>query len=112
MARIDARILQNAADLLDNVGLREFFARDIDTNSEFGKLGHLRLPTFQLPAGLARDPGSDRNDDARLFCEWDKIFGRDHAAFSVIPANESLKLHDFVSPKREDRLIFQAEFIS
>src|SRR4051812_655256 len=106
---LDPRFVENCADTLDDVALRELARRQVDAD-----LGSVITPEFPLPserlaAGLAQHPKAERNDEASVFGDGYEIARREKTFLRMLPAYERLEAGQRLVGQCNDRLIVQDE---
>src|ERR671933_754087 len=81
-------LLQNAGDLLGQIGLLDLSRREVHAQAE--RQVELRrvllLPLLELTAGLFQDPQPDLLDQATLLCDLDELSGDDQSPLRASPA--------------------------
>src|SRR5476649_3029838 len=69
-------------------------------------------PLPGLLHGLFEHPVSDRNDEPRVFGQWNEIQRADRAAFGVQPADQRFGFVDFPSREVNDGLVIDLELLA
>ena len=88
-ARVEPRVDEDLAHLVDEFGARDLSDREVDGHVQ-GRIA--REPLLQLDgmaAGLAQHPSADRHDQAGLLGERDEVERRDHTADRVVSSGSS-----------------------
>ena len=83
---------------------------DIDVQHDLLESRNVRLPFFQLTAGLMQDPLPHLIDDADLFGLGDEFRRRKQSAFRMVPSNKGLEPTECLVACLDDRLVMQREF--
>ena len=110
--RVDARLLKDHRDPVDERGLAELLARQVDGDGErLVEREHL-LPALHLAARLAQNPLAELDDHARLFGDRDEVHRRDEAALRVLPPDERLEAAQAEVFERDDGLVVEYELLS
>src|SRR5581483_1296263 len=109
-ARVEARFFQHGANLSDQIGLDELFARQVDADVR-AQVGRVQLlPFAHLAAGFAHHPVADRHDQAGLLDHRNKLARRDQPLVRVLPPDERLKALQPAAVERDNRLVMEDEF--
>src|ERR1051325_9754455 len=83
-ARIESGLGEDLRDAINKIGLRELFARQIDTDAERRIRWKLLLPCAKLLARLTKNPLSDLNDQTGLFRNRNELERRDVTVFWML----------------------------
>ena len=107
VARVEAGLLEDAADARRQAALLELQRRQVDGEAQVGLAGG--VPGHRLLAGAAQRPLADRHDQARLFRHRDEGVGRHQAAARVLPAQQRLDPGDAAGGEVDLRLVEEPE---
>ena len=85
-----ARLGEDRADGLDEVGLLELPGRQVDAHLQVGQ-AEPDLPRARLAAGLAKDPATHRHDVPGLLGEVDELVRHQQRPIGRLPADQRLE---------------------
>ena len=106
----EARPVERAAHGLDDVGLEHLGRREVHRQRE--ALLRIAIEPFAgLPTCRVEDPGSDRDDGARLLGDVDEVGRAEQAARRVFPADQCLDPDQAPGVEGHDRLVVQDELV-
>ena len=108
---IDAGVVEDLLDLLDEVGSSELPCGEIDADRERLRARELLVPAVHGAAGLAEDPGVEEEDEAGVLGDADELVGIDELGGGLAPADEGLEADDFVAAERHDGLVVELELV-
>src|SRR2546421_5275503 len=104
MFRFEIRLCQNPANTRHQIRLRNLFAGKVDADEKVAIARRLPLPFRQLMARALEYPLTNRNDQAGLFRERNKVRWIDEAALRMVPANQRFKAGELSGSQHHDWL--------
>ena len=105
MPCFESGLVQSLEDGVLGAAPGELPAGDIYSDGYAGKLGHLGLPLFHLPAGFVQGPLPEREDQPGFFGEGDEIGRQDQSAFGMLPAKQGFDFDQLSGFQVENGLV-------
>src|SRR5918996_5545440 len=100
--RVEAGVLECAADELDQIAVAKLDRREVDRDSDLG-------PGGGPSAGRAQDLLAERKDQAGVLGDRDEVLGRHPAPLVMMPARERLDPDRLLAPGVELELVVDLE---
>ena len=110
ISRVQSSLRKYCGDTFDKILAAKLGGRDIDGDAHRRK--SLKLPVSRLPAGFAKYPASNLQDQAAVFRNRHELAGRDDAAIRMLPAYQRLGAGDLRSGEIHLGLVMQQKLVS